>query len=529
MNKKLFLLPFLTLSLALAGCSLHGGDNKPEEEQPAAKEIWEQDLVEGESTFAQVKEGAEKQYFVVRGTVAANSGSTFALYRNGEFLYCYNFKAEATPDLADHKLGAYVEVKAQSSKYEGSTQLTAYDVGNKNTAKYDQDAYVKVLADRGQPVTPKAGAAEADFANAAAAGALMKVNFVPKKDMTFDLAETSLNQDLPGKVGEFDVTLRLEKYLPADTRTAIFAAEGSTKFEMGNTYEVTALAAATSSGSCRLMFVDASVWSKTAEATWDAPTSVVIEAEGDKTSMEVGQSLQLDFTVLPATAKPAVTWSSEDESIMTVNEEGLVKAKAVGTKKIFALAANSTTVKGEYTIEVKAASKTITLVKAPAANTTYKAGIHQTSIDGEPIYFINGQPAGNFVGVTDNVEEAIDVKLIPVTGKEGKFHLECKVGTETKYGNFVVSGNYVNFKYEATASTEYELYELQGTGGVKTIAATVSGCGNDSKNGLSYLGTYGSNTTLSISRTSYIEGETNSAKIDRATDGQYPLHFYTVA
>lgn len=511
MNKKLFLLPFLTLSLALAGCSLHGGENNEEEQQPAAKEIWEQDLVEGESTFAQVKEGEAKQYYVVRGTVAANSGSTFALYRNGEFLYCYNFKAEATPDLADHKLGAYVEVKAQSSKYEGSTQLTAYDVGNKNTAKYDQDAYVKVLADRGQPVTPKAGAAEADFANAAAAGALMKVNFVPKKDMTFDLAETSLNQDLPGKVGEFDVTLRLEKYLPADTRTAIFAAEGSTKFEMGNTYEVTALAAATSSGSCRLMFVDASVWSKTAEATWDAPTSVVIEAEGDKTSIEVGQELQLDFTVLPATAKPAVTWSSEDESVMTVNEEGLVKAKAVGTKKIFALAANSTTVKGEYTIEVKPASKTITKVTAPVAGTKYKAAL---LFNGETLYYSTGLMTSDskYGATSTELDDAADWELVAVTGG---YNIKVTLSDNTvKYANTIVpSGTtYFNFTLEDAART------------VWTFNTTWYGFTTMNGDTEYYMGTSRTYNTISMSKTSFI----TDSNVDTA-GGQYPVHLYTVA
>ena len=538
MNKKIFLLSVLSFSLAFAGCK---GKNKGNDQQPsggdqtpapAAKEIWEEDLVEGESTFAQVKAGEAGQYYKVRGTVAANSGSTLSLYRGGEFLYCYNFNADQENNgghtgLEAHPLGSYVELYAQSSAYSGSVQMTAYDVGEQKTdKKYDRAAYLHKLADKGETVTPKVATTAEDFANSVAAGAMLKVSFEPDSDYTLDPANTSSNQDVIGLVGETQVELRLEKYLPADVRTALLD-EAHQKFEMKDTYEVVALAAATSSMSVRLLIAEGASWTRTAQHQWDAPTSVDVTAFGGADSLEVGQELELLFTVSPNTAKPLVSWVSENETVATVNKDGVVKGKAVGNVTIRAYAANSETVNGMISLEVKAPSKTVTMVKVPAANTEYLAGIHNASAEGD--FFLDGTKSSWRLATTSNPENAITVKLIPVEGKDGKFYFQCKIGEDTKYLNTSVDGGNVNMDFEATASTEYSLYELQGQDGAKTITFEVEGCTTASKNGTTYFGNNGgsSNTKVQNSRTTYLEGDYVS-KIDQA-NGQYPLHFYTYA
>lgn len=527
MNKKLFLLPFLTFSLTLAGCSIHRGD-KPadEQEQPGAKEIWEEDLVEGESTIDQVKAGEAGKYYKVRGTVAANSGSTLALYRGGKFLYCYNFNNDQEGNggqtkIEAHPLGSYVEIYAQSSAYSDSIQLTAYDVGESKTAKkYDEAAVLHKLADKGETVVPLAAAAEEDFGNARAAGALLKAEFVPGKDFAFDPADTSANQDLAGKVGAFGVTLRMEKYLPDDARTALFPDDAAKTFEMGAKYEVVALAAATSSGSCRLIVAEGSSWKKTAEAVWDDPTAVLIEAEGDKDEVEVGAQLELSFTVSPSTAKPAVTWSSENPEIASVNEDGVVKGEAVGETTIIALAANSTTIKGEYPIKVVAPSKTITKVTAPVANTKYKCGLYQAKE--EVIYWGLGTLSGNYGATSTDVEEAVDYELVPV---DGGYNVKVTLADDTvKYMNAKASNQYFNVKYEDAASTVWTFNEAAAT--LYTVGVGFTG-DNDSKNGVVYYcGTYGNNKTFGMSEAYRIEGD-NASKID-VSGGQYPVHLYTV-
>ena len=166
------------------------------------------------------------------------------------------------------------------------------------------------------------------------------------------------------------------------------------------------------------------------------------------------------------------------------------------------------------------------MVNVPAANTAYKAGVEQLQAGGR--YFLNGAMDSYKVATTENLAQAIDVELIPVDGKDGYFYLKCHIGETVKYGKVAANGNNVNFTYENNPETEWSLYELEGKGGQKTIVTNVTGCDNANKNGLSYLGTFGTGTSLTVSRTSYIEGETNAPKIDAATNGQYPLHFYTV-
>ena len=530
MKKRLFLLPILALSLALAGCSFgdegDGGNNNNNNNQPAAKEIWEEDLVEGESTFAQVKEGAAGQYYKVRGTVAGNAGSTFSLYRNGEYLYCYNFNPDQTLNggaekIEEHPVGAYVEVYAQSSEYAGTKQLTAYDVGtNKTGKKYDGDAIVHKLADRGETVVPKVGAAEADFANVPATAALMKVDFVPKKDFTFTKSAT-VNQDIVGRVGEYEITLRCDTYLSADAKQALFGDEGL-KLGVGNTYEVVAMAVATSSNYVRLLLVDSSTITLKSAPVWTDPIAVVIEAEGDLTEIEVGETLQLSFTVQPNTAKPSVEWSSEDETIMTVDEDGLVKAKAVGKKHIYATASKGeVSVRGEYEIEVKPASITITQIANPVAGTKYKAGINHTSLDAK--YFLNGQMASFRAATSNDTDDAIDFELVAIEGQTGKYHLKAYIDeSTTKYVNVKASGANVNFLYETTAETVYEFNTT-----FQTIVCDVTGCTNADKNAPSYIGSYGATQqNLSVSALSYIKTDMSNYE---TAGGQYPLHFYTIA
>ena len=76
--------------------------------------------------------------------------------------------------------------------------------------------------------------------------------------------------------------------------------------------------------------------------------------------MEIGKTVQLSAIILPEDATDkSVTWSSEDESIALVDENGLVTAVAVGDVHIYATAANG--VSGSALINVKEEIKIYTL------------------------------------------------------------------------------------------------------------------------------------------------------------------------
>ena len=68
---------------------------------------------------------------------------------------------------------------------------------------------------------------------------------------------------------------------------------------------------------------------------YDAVTSVEI-AEPTSTQVYVGGSLQLNATVLPATADPAITWETSDDTTATVSATGLVSGVKEGNVTITA-------------------------------------------------------------------------------------------------------------------------------------------------------------------------------------------------
>ena len=85
-------------------------------------------------------------------------------------------------------------------------------------------------------------------------------------------------------------------------------------------------------------------------------TIVVTGITLDKTALEitVGETATLTASVTPETATDkTVTWSSANESIATVDENGKVTAVAAGTVKITATAKDGSGVKGECEVTVK--------------------------------------------------------------------------------------------------------------------------------------------------------------------------------
>lgn len=354
MNKKFILLPLVTVGLLAVGCAPKSPSSSSSSSS-AEQNLWEMDLVDGESSIAQVKAGTVGEYYKVRGTVAWNSGSTFALYRGGQYLYCYNFSdnvdSTGNTDLKAHALGTYVEVYGKSSEYNDSVQLSAYI----NGTGYDPDAKCGVVSEtkpNGETITPKVASAISDFANAHA-GELVKASLVATEDYT--IPETlSSNLDKTYKLGTDDVTVRIEKFISADALTTLRAANPTT-IEAGATYEVVGVLAAASSGTSRLVIGDSSSWRKTADAHYDDPTAVTVAAAGDATSVEVGATLKLTATVTPATAKQTVTWETSDAAVATVSDAGLVSGVAAGNVTITAKSVKDGVV-GTIALTVKSSS-----------------------------------------------------------------------------------------------------------------------------------------------------------------------------
>lgn len=89
-----------------------------------------------------------------------------------------------------------------------------------------------------------------------------------------------------------------------------------------------------------------------------------ISVTADKTELTVGDTMQAAAAVLPENAdNKEVTWTSSNESAVTVNESGLIKAIGVGSADIIATAKDGSGVTGKVTITVK--SKDIDPIPTP--------------------------------------------------------------------------------------------------------------------------------------------------------------------
>ncbi len=89
----------------------------------------------------------------------------------------------------------------------------------------------------------------------------------------------------------------------------------------------------------------------------------------DKTAAEVtvGETLLLNATVLPDnTSNPAVTWSSSNDAVATVDANGLVTAVASGTATITATTADGSNLTASCSVTVKQLAVSLTLDKTAA-------------------------------------------------------------------------------------------------------------------------------------------------------------------
>ena len=372
MNKKIILLPFLVAGL-LIGCNQgktpvspsgsegSGGESGGGSSQHEP-ELWELDLVEGESSFQQVKDAIDaleavgdqktsEEYFKVRGTVVFNSGATLGIHRGGQYLYCYNFNGDSSvtgnEDMEAHPIGAYVEVVAKGSRYKTSPhQLFAYA-----SNAYDPDAKLKVLSERGEPFTPAEIDSGEDLTAAMEAGGGM-VKFmgaVAQGDYTIN-GKPAANLDMSFKLADDTAfPVRLEKYASAEEAEAF-----NGTIEEKSVFTIVSYLSAQSNGDPRAYIGGGCSMTKTADGDWAEPTGVTITAAGDATELEVEGSLQLTAVVAPEGAKQVVTWTSSDEDVATVDEFGVVRGVAAGPVVITATAKEG--VAGTISLTVKNAA-----------------------------------------------------------------------------------------------------------------------------------------------------------------------------
>ena len=123
--------------------------------------------------------------------------------------------------------------------------------------------------------------------------------------------------------------------------------------------------------------------------------------------------------------------------------------------------------------------------------TAYKFGFQQNNLSGKPWHMITGAMDGYYGDTVTDAAQAIDTYIEEAPG--GGYYIYTQKGSTKQYINIVVSGTYYNLKYQTTPSSVWQLNTQY-----KYVTTT---CTDGTE---VYLGTYGQNSTLGASKTSYI-------------------------
>ncbi len=175
----------------------------------------------------------------------------------------------------------------------------------------------------------------------------------------------------------------------------------------------------------------------TLNVTYEDATEITITP--DTASIGVGETLQLTATVAPASANPAVTWSTSSDTTVSVTPEGLVTALEIGTATITATSVSTPSISASIEIEVNAyVSEMLTFVgmNGSSSEDTYAQqsdGTWSTEFINASVLNKSGSPDGtkaDFIRQQQNYTLTIEpkngaivseIRLIEYSDNKGSF------------------------------------------------------------------------------------------------------------
>jgi hypothetical protein len=217
----------------------------------------------------------------------------------------------------------------------------------------------------------------------------------------------------------------------------------------------------------------ASIYVYAATPNYVAPTGVTVSGSAE---VSVGAKAQLAAVVAPTGANPLVTWASADEKIASVDAKGVVTGVAEGSVKITAASVADPTKIGEYSVTVKAAVATKSLVtydlsKIPNAPTTKPYG----ALDAAGVLAIFKD--ATYVAAGANVITSVETATAAYQGStsQGPSITGLKLGASSTAGvlAFTVSANVVEVKMvvRAWGSTKLASVSVNTAAAVALVAA----------------------------------------------------------
>ena len=240
--------------------------------------------------------------------------------------------------------------KTLSVKYDPAdttdNKAVTWESSDKSVATVDANGKVTALKDGSATITAKVGKLTATCA----------LTVQEKKLTGISLDKTALELSK----GQSSEALKVI-YTPADTTDdkTVTWSSADEKIATVKNGVVTAKATGTTK-------ITATVGTHKAECTVTVNAKLTgIKVTPDKVTVEKGQKANLNVTYLPAdtTDEKAVTWKSENESVATVDENGVVTAVAVGKTKVIATAKANNKITAVCEVKVPIHTESIALNK----------------------------------------------------------------------------------------------------------------------------------------------------------------------
>ena len=440
------------------------------------------DEYKGYASIAAVKaqEDKEKDVSMVKfsGTVAFSTGSGFGVTDGKDTIYCYGSGHGRT-------VGEKVEVRGIWTFYNNMVQLK-----NSTVKVLGTDASFDIANIAEEKTLTEIFAIKAESVDPVNSTRIFKTKFAAKENAAGSYNTYRLVDPIDNSK-----TVDVSKYNDSTTLEEVGGLAASGKFYEG----IIIIYCSRSAGSAGLwdvLYVPGTA--KEVEVTL-TDAQKVAGILGDLQGAFGGKSYDanLELPTTDANYGATISWASDKEDV--ISSTGVYTAPQAKTevKLTATVTLNSEVQTVEITVIAKAASKTVaTLVTAPEVGVAYKLGIDQQGLG--KMLFATGAMAGYYGATTEDHTDAIDVYL---EAADGGYYVTTTIDGAKKYICAVVSGNYINFKYEDAPNVAWVLNTE-----FNTITCTVEGKEV-------FIGTRGTYNTI---------GGYSIAEL--AAD--YPVHFY---
>ena len=437
------------------------------------------DEFQGYDSIAAVKAKDDKTKDVSKvkfsGTVAFVTESGFGVTDGKDTMYCYGSGHGRT-------IGEKVEVRGTWSSYNGMVQIAS----GANVKVLGTDASFKLESLAEEKTLSEIAVIKSSGDDPINSTRIFKVKFAAKEGASYSKNTHKLVDPLDNSKA-----VDLSSYSASAALEEVKALAASGKF-----YEGIIIFYCCRSGVWDVLYVPGSA--KEVEITLtDAQkvAGIIGDLQGKFNGKSFDANLELPTT--DANYGATITWASDKEDV--ISAEGVYTAPANKTevKLTATVKLNAEVQTVELTVTAKAAGKTVaTLVTAPEVGVAYKLGIDQQGL--EKMLFATGAMNGYYGATTEDHTDAIDVYLETA---EGGYYVTTTIDGAKKYICAVVSGNYINFKYEAAPNVAWVL-----NAEFNTITCTVEGKEV-------FIGTRGTYNTIGGYSTSELAAD-------------YPVHFY---